>query len=135
VTISAIGILLFAGLGLLTWHLMDGAEPGDSALDPAKVDIRGTVTATAIFDVTSPDQDSVGALTIEGPRDPDIPFDKASVTITKDTRFYRLVGGEQTQVEGDLLRLQGAEVEATFTGPVAESYPVQATAATVTILD
>jgi hypothetical protein len=54
--------------------------------------------------------------------------DRASVTITGATRVFAVIEG-QDPVPVDYLALRvGGQVEVWFTGPVAESYPVQATA-------
>lgn len=117
----------------------DGADrPGGGADGPGAqtgLDVRGAVTSVTVFDVTDPQQRAVGSLLVEGPRTDAANYDAASVTITKDTRIFAQLDGHVQQVHPDLRDLQGRHVEVGFTGPVAESYPVQATAAWVTILD
>lgn len=60
--------------------------------------------------------------------------DKASVEITPDTRISRQQGQDQVPATPEDLEA-GQLVEATFSGPVAESYPVQATAGSMLILE
>lgn len=58
--------------------------------------------------------------------------DKASVEVLPDTEISR----QQGQVPATPEDLEAGQlVEATFSGPVAESYPVQATANSITILE
>jgi len=58
--------------------------------------------------------------------------DKASVRVTTSTRI--LLGAGSSTKAGTLADLSaGATVRVWFTGPVAESYPVQATAGTLLI--
>ncbi|MGL4953038.1 MAG: DUF3221 domain-containing protein, partial [Culicoidibacterales bacterium] len=56
-------------------------------------------------------------------------YDRAQVLITNDTPIWL----EQTLIESAQLEA-GMQVEISFTGAVAESYPVQATAKKVTII-
>ena len=61
-------------------------------------------------------------------------IDRAFVTVTSDTRLFRL-GDDGALVPCGFAALhEGAVVAVRFTGPVAESYPVQATAGGVVIL-
>jgi hypothetical protein len=63
--------------------------------------------------------------------------DKASVTATAATRWYRLVADALVEVGAvpDREELAGTRVAVAFYGPVAESYPVQAAAGWVVLLD
>ena len=87
--------------------------------------IRGTITKAELTG------GGIGTILIEGPLSGDTSFDRASVTVASDTEVFSADGSE---VEAARLA-EGQRVEAWFTGPVAESYPVQATAAAVKILD
>jgi hypothetical protein len=69
-------------------------------------------------------------------RGPDITggsYDRASVAITPDTA-WRLSDGSTSPPPLDS-ELVGRRVAVSFTGPVAESYPVQATAGSVQVLE
>jgi len=57
--------------------------------------------------------------------------DKASVTVTDATDVFDAAGTLSTWEA----LAQGQQVEVWFTGPVAESYPVQGTAGAVRILE
>lgn len=90
--------------------------------------IRGTVT------VRTPSSDG-GQLLVEAGSGSRFEYDKASVRITKDTPILRSAGaGSYKKATFDDLT-EGTTVDVWFTGAVAESYPVQATAAVVLILD
>lgn len=62
--------------------------------------------------------------------------DKASVTATTETRWYETSGDELRELKGApaSTALVGRNAAVAFTGPVAESYPVQATAGWVVLL-
>jgi len=112
-------------------------EPGAGGIadEPARttgLDLRGTVVSVAVSDAAG--QDVVGSLLVEGPKDGRALYDAASVTITKETKFFAQVDGSVAEVHPDIEDLKGRQIEAGFTGPVAESYPVQATAGWITIL-
>jgi hypothetical protein len=63
-------------------------------------------------------------------------YDKASITTTTETTWYEVVGGALTALDTtpDAVDLTGRTVAVAFVGPVAESYPVQATAGWVVLL-
>ena len=70
---------------------------------------------------------------IEGAQEADTRYDKASIRITDKTKFFLVNDGKRTPTSFADLK-PGQKVEVNFTGPVAESYPVQATAGEVMIL-
>jgi hypothetical protein len=78
-------------------------------------------------------QGILGFVRIEGTRHRDTRYDKATVTITDTTRIFRRDGTVERTVPFDSVA-RGAEIEARFTGPVRESYPVQATASRLVVL-
>ncbi len=89
-----------------------------------KVDIRGTVTDINIFGNSS-------SILVEGQIENDTQYDKASVRIDENTLITKLNLSRSIEISeiniGDI-------VEVTFIGPVAESYPVQAKAKLVHII-
>ena len=103
---------------------------GVSALDSFSlpVDITGNIS-----DVQPGSGDLLAIIRIEGEKIEGNDYDKAVVKITSQTRIW-----EQTAdgyIPATIADLKfGATVTAAFTGPVAESYPVQATAAELTVL-
>jgi hypothetical protein len=74
---------------------------------------------------------AVGAfLVVQGIGD----YDKASVAVAADTAWYRANGDKIEPIEAPVAdALFGKRVEVQFTGPVRESYPVQATAGWVVV--
>ena len=112
----ALALLLLAGACALT--------PRPPAEDAS---IRGVITSAI------PGTEGVVSVLIESPGPALFDYDKASVRVDTDTRVLR-----ETDVDayarasaGDLVA--GMTVDAWFTGAVAESYPVQATAAVIVI--
>jgi beta-N-acetylhexosaminidase len=102
-------------------------------LAAGQVDVRGTITHLRRAEGES--QSKVwGRILIEGVKEPDTQHDKASVAIRSETKLFIRRGKERQPAEFTALK-EGQKVEAIFTGPVAESYPVQATAAEITIIE
>lgn len=92
------------------------------------VDITGNIS-----DVQPGSGDLLAIVRIEGEKIEGNDYDKAIVKITSETRIWeQTADGYIPASIGDLQF--GATVTAAFTGPVMESYPVQATAAEVTLL-
>lgn len=114
-------VLLFAVAMALLAGCAAGSPPSEAP------SITGTVTQASWND------EGIGTMLVEGPTQPaGAVSDKASVTVTEDTTFYAADGSRLD----DRPRLSvGAEVRVWFTGPVAESYPVQATAKAVQYVD
>jgi beta-N-acetylhexosaminidase len=105
-----------------------------AADEPAKVDIRGKATKVLIAPKEAQESGLLGTVLIEGVKEKTTSFDKASVKITSKTTIEKMVGTERKPAKIEDLK-QGSKVEANFAGPVAESYPVQATAKEILILD
>jgi hypothetical protein len=91
--------------------------------------IRGTITSRN----AGAGDDRVGSILVEGQVEADTSFDKASIAITAKTRIFEQVGPELRPTTFEALQM-GRPVAAWFDGPVAESYPVQATASDIVIL-
>lgn len=116
-------VLMLGALGLL-------AGCGEPEPEPVTADIRGVITA--LTPAGEPGA-GLGSVRIEGAKLPDTRYDKASVRITSETRVFQQLGDFRRPLTFADLAL-GDKVEARFTGPVADSYPVQATASEVVIL-
>ena len=99
-----------------------------------KADIRGRVTNQTAAGEEARKKGVLGTVLIEGAKEKDTGFDKASVRVTDKTKIEKLDGKERKPAKFEDLK-KGARVQAVFTGPVAESYPVQATAGAVLILE
>ena len=76
----------------------------------------------------------VGAMLIKGTKEKDTAYDQAAVSVPTTAKVYRWVKGKKLDAKfGDIKK--GDRVQATFTGPVLESFPVQAKASEVIILE
>src|SRR5262245_54643006 len=94
---------------------------------PGKADVRGSVANVSAANDDAKKPGTPGTVLVEGAKEKDTQYDKASVRITEKTKIEKLVGKERKPAKFEDLK-KGAKVQASFTGPVAESYPVQATA-------
>ena len=101
-----------------------------SARSHKPADIRGVITQ---INQSEDEKGILGRILIEGTKESDTHFDKANVTVTSQTKVFREQDGERKPGAFTDLK-KGQQVEARFTGPVMESYPVQAAAGEITIL-
>ncbi len=101
-----------------------------SAMSFSCSDVRGTIVRLTKADGQ---KNVLGRVLIEGTQESNTQVDKASVTVTTQTRLFRKEGEELEPAAFADLK-EGQRVEACFAGPVLESYPVQATAAEIIIL-
>ncbi len=97
--------------------------PGD---DPS---IRGTVTTV------TPGAEGTVTILVDAGAGPRFAYDIASVRLTPDTRVLRSTGTNGYEAASAADVALGNLIDVWFTGPVAESYPVQATAGTVLVLE
>ena len=119
-------LALTAGLALV---LLSACTSDDDAAPAADgPDIRGVITS-----ITGGSGDVTGSVRIEGAIDQDTAYDKAVVRVEGDTRIFRQAGNALMEVTFSDLTV-GQTVEAWFTGPVAESYPVQVKASQIVIV-
>lgn len=130
------GLALAAAVALVALSLVvvgacggEGADPGGGKTPPpaGAADITGRLSQlSAAADGT------VSFLVVADPHFPS-EYDRAMVRTTADTVVWAPEGeGRRSLVAGDLRA--GLRVAVRFTGPVAESYPVQAVAADVEVL-
>jgi beta-N-acetylhexosaminidase len=117
-------LLLLAAALIATASLaLAGCAPRVPDEDPS---IRGEIVAVL------PD-DEYGSIAVEAPDPPEFEYDRAVVRITEDTTLLRQTTDGDTEVVAlDALEV-GLEVDVWFEGPVAESYPVQATAGLILV--
>ena len=108
-----------------------GCAPGADA-PSVEPDIRGVVTGVSgaggdavSMRVVWTDDEAIGAQAA---------YDAAQVTASADTEWLSRAADSSTATAAASDIAVGAVVEAWFTGPVAESYPVQATAKTIVIV-
>lgn len=71
---------------------------------------------------------------IQGDSNVKMPYDQANVRLTDETKIYKKQGGKLVTVSLDKISA-GTVVEVYFEGSVAESYPVQATAGKIVIVE
>ena len=101
--------------------------------DKEKVSIRGTPASVSPADEDGKKAGLLGTILMEGRKDKDTDYDKAMVKVTKATKIFQQVGRELKPASFDDLK-PGTRLEIQFQGPVAESFPVQATAGKIVIL-
>jgi hypothetical protein len=123
-------MLKFGLIGLLICLIGGVLGCTSAATTPASPPaIRGSITQRN----AGPGGDFLGSIMVEGQIEEGTSFDKAAITITGNTRIFEQVGQNRQQTTFAALQV-GRQVEAWFDGPVAESYPVQATASDIVIL-
>ena len=112
-------VVLFSGCG------GSGDQAGE-APPSDEPDITGTISSVSVLEG---DSDLLGSLLVEASDSGDGEYDMASVTVTPETEIYDISGfsAQPVRVGFDTLA-EGQLVAVVFTGPVAESYPVQARA-------
>ena len=98
-----------------------------------KVSIRGMAASISAASDEQAKAGVLGELLMEGKKDKDTEYDKAIVKVTKSTKIFKMVGGDLKPATFDDLKAAG-KMEIQFTGPVAESFPVQAKAGKIIIL-
>jgi len=106
---------------------------GIRAAQPVKLGIRGAITQSTPASEELKKKGMLGTLLVEGPKALNPNSDKASIRITDKTKLEKMVDGQKQPATFEDLKV-GLKVHALFVGPVAESYPVQATAGEVLIV-
>jgi hypothetical protein len=110
-------------------------DSGQQSPSEKRVHVRGIITKISEASAENKDKNILGVVLIEGPEESGTEFDKAFVTMTSKTHLVR-EGVQTFAVEFakfDSFKM-GQKVQVQFTGPVRESYPVQATASEIVIL-
>ena len=92
-------------------------------------DVRGKITSISVS-ATNP---ALGTVLIEGKAEKDTNLDKASARVTAETSIFRMEDAKKVAGKFSDLKV-GQTVEASFAGPVSESYPVQGAASEIVIL-
>ncbi len=96
-----------------------------------ETDMTGKITNISPADLRAKELGSIGTVLIEGKGKNGV--DKASVRITTGTTIFKLYGKDRQTATFNDLRV-GQKVQAKFKGPVMQSYPVQAEAEELVIL-
>lgn len=118
----ALGFLMISGFALSC----------ETAHAEEKVDIAGQISRLSIPNKSALKNGILRIVLVEGPKAPNTSYDKAMVKITKTTKLFKMV--DQSKKPATIEDVtSGVRVEVIFTGPVAESYPVQATAEQIVI--
>ena len=111
------------------------AAPGSgagNALPAADPGIRGIVTRVQKIEPANTAR--VATILIEENPNETAGSAKDQVTLEQGTRIFRQQGARLTPAAADDLRV-GQRVAAWYSGPVAESYPRQATASVIAIIE
>jgi len=123
-TVALVTTMLLAAL--LT-ACANGATPPVPTSEP---DIRGVITS---IEPSAGEATSIRVVWADAPGiGTKAAFDAAQVAIVDETDVRKRASDEDEPISAADLKL-GDIVEAWFTGPVAESYPVQVTAATIVV--
>jgi hypothetical protein len=131
VNIAIVAVLLVTSALAAVLAAGCGGQPEPSGSPRGGPDITGIVWTAAI------EEKGDGSLLVVGLWGAPGAYDRASVRVTANTRWLD-PGGQSISPPATPLaarELVGRRVAATFTGAVAESYPVQATARSVRILE
>jgi len=104
---------------------------GAALAEEVKVDIRGKISS--VEKANPNNQGVLGSVLIEGKIEKDTGFDKAHVRVTKSTKLLARKDGREVAIKFEDLKV-GQRAEASFDGPVAESYPVQTNAGRLVVL-
>ena len=136
--------LLTVSLALVCLVLSGCADPkpGTTAsgeeprLPSAEADIQGIVTEVGRVPQEANGGggvgERVGVVLVEENPDEETGSQKDSVTVTKATKLFERWGEDLTRIRFDDLKV-GQRARAWYTGPVAESYPRQATARVIVV--
>ena len=106
---------------------------GARSFSSSGIDVRGLITSVTLAEGEGRGK-VLARVRIEGVKEPDTQVDKAIVTVTAETKVFIKRGGEREPAQFAALK-EGQRVEARFTGPVRLSYPAQADAAEIAILE
>jgi hypothetical protein len=110
-----------------------GEEP---SLPSSEADIRGVVTEVGRMPQEGNGGGSagegIGVVLVEKNPDEEAGSQKDSVTIAKSTELFERRGRDLARMRFDDLKV-GQRAKAWYTGPVAESYPRQATASLIVV--
>ena len=118
----ALPFLLFLSLLLSACAPLLSATPAIPSGKSSPIGVRGRITSRT-------ESGNRLHLMIEGEKTVDTLYDSAAVTVTEST----LIQDQSGPVTRDDLQV-GAIAEVRFSGPVAESYPVQGIADTILLL-
>ncbi|HEY7547376.1 MAG TPA: hypothetical protein VID27_20945, partial [Blastocatellia bacterium] len=114
-------------------RLIPNKDTSGGALQ-SSVDIRGAITNIRKADSAQTNRGILGTIMVKGRKDDDTRFDQAALTITNDTRILARKGITHCSALFAYLEV-GHEIEARVKEPVALSYPIQAVASEILVLN
>lgn len=117
-------ILLFCFIFVLGFA---GCNKESNKKSNSKLGIRGEIKK-----VSKNDKGNITGIFVEGKIERDTEYDKASIYITEKTKIFE--GDGKKKLEPSSLK-EGMKVEVDFEGPVRESYPIQADAKVIRVLN
>ena len=97
---------------------------GIHSFSSSRIDVRGMITSFTRTEGKARGK-VLAHVFIEGAKEPDTQVDKASVTVTAETKVFINRDGERKPAKFAALK-EGQKVEARFTGEMLLSYPVRA---------
>lgn len=97
-----------------------------------KPDIHGPADKVTAANADAKKIGIIGSIFVEAPKDAKLAYDKASIRVLAQTKIQKMNGKLVEDAKFDEIK-NGVKVSVWFTGPVAESYPVQATAGRILI--
>jgi hypothetical protein len=109
-----------------------GAPPS-AFRNERQADFRGRIKSITKADVKREKKEWLGSILVEATGGRDTPFEKASVDISNETEIFKQVANEMKPAKLSDLKV-GLMVDVYLTGPVAYSYPVQARAKMIIII-
>jgi hypothetical protein len=118
-------------LALVAFALLLLMGPAGAADKPAnKVDVRGKLTEVKVV----PGGLTVGFVTVEGAKEKDTSYDKATVRVIVMTKIEKADGKNRKAAKWEDLK-KGCKVEVVFDRAPEESNPVKADAKSILILE
>lgn len=127
------GSAALTGVALLAIALAAGALVACGDEPPAAPSGDPSITGVVATATPAVGSDILTSFLIEGGTGD---YDRASVSVTGGTDWYRRNAAGLEEIDAPLAsELEDKKVEVQFTGPVAESYPVQATAGWVIVAE
>lgn len=105
-----------------------------ACVSPSVPDEAPSIVGTVETRTAGPEGSSEVTILVRGKPEQGAQYDAASIRVTEEAKVFR-GSREAPELASPQDIAQGARVSVWFTGPVAESYPVQASAGTVLIED
>ncbi|MCE9530806.1 MAG: YobA family protein [Planctomycetes bacterium] len=106
---------------------------GLPAADEPKPSIQGIASNITVTKELGKKNTFTGFMLVEAPKDLKFAYEKASIRVTDQTKIQKTVNGKLVDAKFDEIK-NGMKLSVWFTGPVAESFPVKATAGRILIL-